>query len=233
MRPVVLAVAGVVLGVLGVLVGAALVADGDEPDTGPGEPLELSFASVDPDPAAAEALVVAWNRWRTATFVTVGTWTRTLDDGSPPLTGDAFTAQDPPRRLVIRLGAVLESIDGTITTCDAPTEDVIVPACVDGGAGRTYDERVAAEMQLVLGYVIGDARLYDVGFAAADNPLVTCFDLELREAVLRSPWGRAAAFCFDDETGALASSRVRRQSAVDEEITSGYRTDVTDDDFSG
>lgn len=232
MRPVLVVVAGVLIGVLAVLGIAALTNDDDADPAGGGDPIELSFASVESDPAAAEALVVAWNRWRTASFVTTGTWTRTLDaDPDNPLSGDVFTAQDPPRRLVVRLGAVLESIDGTVTTCDAPSEDVIVPACIDGGGGRAYDDRVAAEMQLVLGYVIGDARLYDVGFGSADNPLVTCFDVELREAVLRSPWGRAGAFCFHDDTGALASSRVRRQSAVDEEVTLSYRTEVTDADF--
>ena len=159
--------------------------------------------------------MVAWNRWRTASFVSSGTWTRTLDGSDEPLTGDAYTAQDPPRRLVLRLGAVIESIDGTLLTCDNPAEPVIVPGCSEVAGLRSYDERLRSEMSLVLNYVRGDQRIYDV--AEVDG----CFHVELIPAALRSPWGRAAQFCFDDESGALRSSRVRRQSAVDEEITRG------------
>ncbi len=224
MRNLVLLVGGVVAGIVAALAVAALVIDGDD-ETAVTEPVELSFPAVDHDETAAEDLVVAWNRWRTATFVSAGTWTRTLDDGSAPLSGETFLAQDPPRRVVVRLGAVIESIDGTVATCDDPTEPVIVPGCTEVASDRSYDDRLRSEMSLVLNYVRGERRLYDVAVVDA------CFLVELREAALRSPWGRAAEFCFDAESGALASSRVRRQSAVDEEITTAIRTEVTDDDF--
>lgn len=229
MRPVLLVVAGVVAGVVAVLVVAAMVAD----DEGSAEPPvrdaadTTSFPAVDHDEQAAEDLVVAWNRWRTATFVSAGTWTRTLDGVDEPLTGDTYTAQAPPRRLVMRLGAIIESIDGTLVTCDDPTEPVIVPGCSEVSGLRGYDERLRSEMTLVLAYVRGEERIYDV--AVVDD----CFQLELRGDSLRSPWGRAARFCFDDETGALASSRVRRPSAVDVEITTMIRGEVTDADFPG
>lgn len=227
MRPVVLVVAGVAIGLLAAIVLVTFVSDDDDAgDAGESElPLELSFPPVDHDADAAENLIIAWNRWRTATFVTSGTWTRTLDDGSDPLSGDVFIAQDPPRRLVFRLGSVTESIDGTVTTCDSSTDQAISPGCLSASSTRTYDERVADEMQLVLGFAVGDARLYDIGWDGE------CFRVELRETVLRSAWGRAAVFCFDDATGALASSRVRRQTATDVEITESFRTEVTDDDF--
>ncbi|MEQ8841578.1 MAG: hypothetical protein RIB98_11400 [Acidimicrobiales bacterium] len=224
MRQLMLVVGGVVAGVVAVLAVAALVL-GDDEDAAPTEGIELSFPAIEHDDEAAEALVVAWHRWRTATFVTIGTWTRTLDGDEDPLTGDSFLAQDPPRRVVVRLGAVIESIDGSTVTCDDPTEPVIVPGCTEVAGGSSYGERLRTEMSLVLNYARGDDRLYDV--ATADG----CFQVALREAALRSPWGRAAEFCFDDETGALASSRVRRQSAIDTEITSVIRTEVTDDDF--
>ncbi|MEZ5246840.1 MAG: hypothetical protein R2707_17230 [Acidimicrobiales bacterium] len=224
MRPVVLVVVGLVMGVLAVLGVAAVLLSDDANDAQPA-PVELSFPAVEHDPEAAEDLVVAWNRWRTATFVSSGTWTRTLDGAGDPLTGDTYIAQEPPRRVVVRLGAVIESIDGSLVTCDNPSEPVIVPGCSEVNGGLTYDERLQAEMSLVLNYVIGDQRIYDV--AVVDD----CFRVELIPAALRSPWGRAAEFCFDEVSGALASSRVRRQSAVDEEITFSIRTDVDDDDF--
>ncbi|GJM39349.1 MAG: hypothetical protein DHS20C19_27160 [Acidimicrobiales bacterium] len=226
MRPVILVVAGVAIGLLAAIVLVTFVWDDDGDDAADSDPpLELSFPPVEHDVDAAEDLIIAWNRWRTATFVTSGTWTRTLDDGSDPLTGDVFIAQEPPRRLVFRLGSVTESIDGTVTTCDTSTDQAISPGCLASSSTRTYDERVADEMQLVLGFVVGDARLYDVG---RDGE---CFRVELRETVLRSAWGRAAVFCFDEATGALASSRVRRQTATDVEITTAFRTEVTDEDF--
>lgn len=226
MRPVVLVAAGVVAGVVAVLAIAALVAENGD-DTGDPEPIELSFPAVEHDEVAAENLVVAWNRWRTATFVSSGTWTRTLDDADAPLTGDAYTAQAPPRRLVLRLGAVIESIDGTVVTCDNPSEPVIVPGCSEVAGVLSYEDRLRSEMSLVLNYVRGDQRIYDVA-ATGD-----CFNVELIPAALRSPWGRAAEFCFDEESGALRSSRVRRQSAVDEERALVIRTDVTEADFLG
>jgi hypothetical protein len=127
--------------------------------------------------------------------------------------------------VVVRLGAVIESIDGSLVTCDNPSEPVIVPGCSEVNGGLSYDERLQAEMSLVLHYVIGEERIYDV--AEVDG----CFRVALIPAALRSPWGRAAQFCFDEASGALQSSRVRRQSAVDEEITFLIRTDVVDADF--
>lgn len=227
MRPVLLVVAGIVVGVLAVLVGAALWGGTETSDEAPLASVELSFPPVEHDPQAAEDLVVAWDRWRTATFVSVGTWTRTLDGSDEPLTGDAFIAQDPPRRVVARLGAIIESIDGSVVTCDNPEEPVIVPGCTEVAGVLSYDDRLRVEMSLVLGYVIGDGRIYDV------DEVDGCFRVELIPAALRSPWGRAAQFCFDEETGALRSSRVRRQSAVDEEISVAIRTDVGEDDFLG
>ena len=225
MRWLGLVVAGLVAGVVVVLAFAAVRADGEATSDGPRGDVELSFPAVDHDEAAAEALVLAWNRWRTASFVSFGTWTRTLDDSTAPLTGDSYLAQDPPRRVVVRLGAVIESIDGTVVTCDDPSEPVIVPGCTEVASGRSYDDRLRTEMSLVLNYVRGEQRIYDV--ALVDG----CFQVELVEAALRSPWGRVARFCFDDESGALRSSRVRRQSAVDEEVVAVIRTEVTEDDF--
>lgn len=225
MRGTLVAVAGVVIGVLVVLVTAALVFDGD--DDAPPAPIdELSFPAVEHDEEAAQDLVVAWERWRTASFVTNGRWTRTLDSGVEPLTGDVYRAQQPPRRLFVELGAVTEEIDGELLLCDAVSDQLIVPNCAAVTSSRTFDERVRAEMTLVLGYVLGDERLYDVG--RRDDG---CFGLDVVVADSRSPWGLAAQFCFDDDSGALVSSRVRRQSAVDEEFTTSIRVDVSDADF--
>jgi hypothetical protein len=225
-QPVLLVLAGVLAGILVVLGLAALVVDDETLAKPPIHALEVGFPAVVHDDDDARMLTVAWNRWRTASFVSPGTWTRTLDGVDAPLTGNTYTAQDPPRRLVVRLGGVLEQIDGELTTCAAPAEGVIVPACTEVSGQRGYDDRVLAEMALVVGYVIGESRIYDV--AAIDG----CFQVELLPAALRSPWGRAAEFCFDESSGALWSSRVRRQTATDFEQTTAIREEVADLNFS-
>ena len=225
-RAVWIVVGGVGVGILAVLGYAAFAGGGtDTPGRAPINSIELAFPAVEHDEQAAEDLVVAWNRWRTTTFVSQGTWTRTLDGSDSPLTGEVYTAQDPPRRLVLRLGTITEQIDGNLTICDGERDEIIVPGCTEMTGGRSYDDRVTAEMSLVLRYVIGDGRIYDVAEVGG------CFRVELLPAALRSPWGRAARFCFDSESGALRSSLVRRQSAIDVEVNTAIRSDVSDADF--
>ena len=189
---------------------------------------ELAFPALDHDPAAADDLLVAWERWRNATFVTSGTWTRELDDRSEPLVGPSYRVQEPPRRLVVRLGSTVERIDGAVAACDADAEGLDAPGCLVGQGAASYDERVANEMAVVVTYVQGDDRLYDVAY----GPERGCLRAEVKVVTLASPWGRWAEFCFDEGTGALLSSRVRRPSAVDTESLRLVSDVVTDADFS-
>ena len=198
-------IAGLVV-VLGV--GALVLTLGGDDDPGElvFEELEPSeFPPVEHDPDAAVALREAWTRWRTATFVSSGTWTRTLDARpDEPLTGEAYTAQDPPRRFQIKLSAVVERTE---------TEE-------------TYERLLGTELALVDGYVRGDNRLYDVA-DAGDG----CFHAELIKPVINSPWGLWAEYCFDDATGALELARLRKPDGVDVERHTTIRAEVADADF--
>ena len=214
-------VLGLVVGVVVAIGAFALFAGGDDP-----EPPVTSFPAVEHEAVAADGLQAAWRRWRTATFVSEGTWTRTLDGVAEPLTGPVYTAQRPPRRLVVRLGSTVEETDQTVATCDSSDDELVAPPCLAGDSGLSFDERVAAEMDLISAYVAGEARLYDVGRAEPG-----CYRVELLEPILAAPWGRWAEFCFDPASGALASARVRRQSAIDLEIIELIRTEVTEADF--
>jgi len=225
-----LIVVGLAVGVL-VAVGAVWWwGDDDGPALPSAEPIgDLEFPPVDHEPGAARDFRAAWERWRTAGFVATGTWTRSVDGRDDQLRGTSYRAQDPPRRLVIRLGSVIERTDGSVFSCDGDAdvvEDLILPECVAGETSLTYDERVAAEMANVDGYVLGDGRLYDVAAAAPG-----CWQLELRNPVQVTPWGRWAEFCFADDSGALTSSRIRRASSVDREELRVQTTEVTDADF--
>lgn len=197
---------GFVAGMVAVLIVAAALLSTSTPTDQP-EPVVLqpSFPPVDHDNEAAIALIDAWARWRTATFVSSGTWTRTLD-GLPesPLSGDVYTAQDPPRRFQIRLGSEIDRTDDP----------------------DRFQRDLVNELALVGSWVTGQERGYDVAFGADG-----CFIAELEVAALASPWGRWAEYCFDEDTGALRSARVRRQSAVDTENHTVIRAEVTDADF--
>ncbi|MEM9203075.1 MAG: hypothetical protein AAGC53_15560 [Actinomycetota bacterium] len=205
------AILGLVVAAVAVLLGLAVVLtvmvdDVDDIDAAR-VPIETGFASVEHDPDAARDLLDAWTRWRTGTFVATGTWTRTLDERpDDPLVGDVFVAQDPPQRLVVRLGSVVTAID------DA----------------ERFERVLVAELSLIGGYVLGPERLYDV--SSGDS--AGCYRAELVVPALASPWGRWAEYCFDGESGALLSATVRRQSALDVEQTRAIRAEVSPDDFS-
>jgi hypothetical protein len=216
------------IGLIAAVVIGVVALDADDPDPLRRRSLdELAFPALDHDPDAATELLGAWERWRTATFITSGTWTRELDDGSEPLVGPSYRVQDPPRRLVVRLGATVERIDGAVAACDADEEGFDAPGCIASEGGASYDERVAKELAVVATYVQGDDRLYDVAFGEEPG----CLRAEVEIVTLVSPWGRWAEFCFDEGTGALLSSRVRRPSAVDTESLRLVSDVVTDADF--
>ena len=185
-----------------------------------------NFPAITHDSEAAVVFLLDWERWRTATFVSQGTWTRRLDGVDEPLAGSMYTAQDPPRRLVVRLGATIEYVDNQIATCNSSTGELVAPVCV-AGSGMSYDERVRVEMALVRGYVTGVEREYDVRLG--ENG---CYQLEIVQPRVASPWGKWSEFCFDAESGALRQATVRRQSATDVELIISISTDVSDADFS-
>lgn len=224
-----LVVAGLAVGVLIAAAAVTVLDDGDGAPPLERRPVgELAFPALEHDPAAAADLLAAWQRWRHATFITSGTWSRQLDAGGDPLIGPSYRVQDPPRRLVIRLGSTVERIDESISVCDAADEGFDAPECVGGAASLSYEERVASEMLLVGAYIEGAGRLYDVAAGEIDG----CFQAEIEVAALTSPWGRWAEFCFDHATGALVSSRVRRPSAVDVEDLRVVSDSVTEADFA-
>ena len=96
-----------------------------------------------------------------------------------------------------------------------------------GGAGMSYEERVAAELTAVAEYVSGETRPFDIGVGRAPG----CYRAENRAGLAAASWGLWAEFCFDEETGAMESARIRRASAVDTEVMVEIRAEVTEADF--
>ena len=215
---------------IGVFVGIGLFAlfdDDPDPVIGAARVPVNPFPRVEHDETAAADLTAAWERWRTATFYARGWWERRLDSGGTPLRGSALTVQDPPRRVVVRLGSVVELVEGSTRSCDADVDGAVPPLCTAATGGVGYDERVARELSVIEDYVMGDTRTFDVGRGDLDG----CFRAENRALLAAAPWGLWAEFCFDDATGAMRSARIRRDSAVDTEVMIEIRADVTDADF--
>ena len=190
---------------LGVAVVLTVRSGGEQPFDVSFSPIENDFPSVEHDPDAAADLIDAWAAWRSGTFVTTGSWTRTLDGRDDPLVGEVYLAQEPPRRYAVRLGAVATDIDDP----------------------ERFNNLVVAELGLVGGYVVGPERLYDVARTDAG-----CFRAELVAPSLGSPWGRWAEYCFDARSGAMVSAVVRRQSAIDVETMVVVTTDPVESDFA-
>ena len=226
----VLIVIGLAAGVLGGI-GAFVLVDRARTPTDPvvfsDEVVVSQFPAVTHDELAAADLRQAWENWRQSTFYARGDWERRLDDGDQTLSGPVLLVQDPPRRLVARLGSLVEQIDGDVFSCDPLPEDSIGAPCVTGSGTISYSERVQRELDAVDTYVFGDQRAFNVQYADAPG----CYQAESRTFNPAVPWGLWAQFCFDHDTRVMISSRIRRESAIDIEAIFESRSVVTDADF--
>ncbi|MET0728353.1 MAG: hypothetical protein ABWZ76_08680 [Acidimicrobiales bacterium] len=185
--------------------------------------------AASPDPAA-EQLVEAWERSRTATFVTTGTYERFSDVTGASLSSEDVVAQRPPRRLHRQLGGVNGRDDDRLLLCPAPPPGATQepePCRLGSPGGPTYEESVDDEVAALRSLLLGGAPLYEV---ASGDP--GCFDLELVRVHPRAPFGIAASFCFDPATGAPAGHRVRHEGGIEEVlVVAEIRSEVTSDDL--
>lgn len=179
---------------------------------------------------AAARFVEAWERSRTATFVTTGTFERRSDVTGSAIASEDVVAQRPPRRVHRQLGGIEGRDDDRLLVCPAP------PAGSDGdrqpcrfGApgGPTYAESVEQEVEGVRSIVGGADPLYQVT-ASGDG----CFTLDLQRVDPRAPFGIGARFCFDPATGAPTRREVRYEGGISETVVvEDIRTEVTDADL--
>lgn len=208
LTPLRAALAGIVVGIVLAVLAALLIGPESE--------------DQEPSAAAAEAFLDAWGRSRTATYVSEGTYTRTVE-GRPGLRGAIRTAQRPPDRLEVVPGSATGRIGGRQVAC---VHDGGRMACREGEAVGPYDAGVAEEVAILRQQVVGPARLYDVTDHGAG-----CFRLGLVRPYPAPPYGRSATFCFDGPTGALRRSRVDRGRAVDLLEVTDIRVEVADRDL--
>lgn len=182
----------------------------DEPDLDRG-----ADAAVEDPAASAEAFVEAWERSRTATFLTRGTYERHSEVTGATITSEDVVAQRPPRRIHRQLGGVDGRDDDRVIVCPAPPPDQEPEPCRFGpAAGLGYEEDVAREVAGVRSLTTGPDPLYRV---TRSDP--GCFDLDLLRVDPRAPFGVAASFCFDAETGAPSARRVEHEGGIVEVLT--------------
>ncbi|HEY9556721.1 MAG TPA: hypothetical protein VIR58_08300, partial [Acidimicrobiales bacterium] len=178
---------------------------------------------------AESALIEAWARSRTGTFVTTGTFERRSDVTGASIASEDVLAQRPPRRLHSQMGGVEGRDDERLLVCPAPPPDSEPEPCRYGPAGGpTYAEATERELAGLRSLVGGTDPLYGVTVDDAG-----CFHLELRRSDPRATFGQAAELCFDDETGALVRREVHHEGGIVEVLeVDEVRADVSDADLA-
>jgi hypothetical protein len=182
------------------------------------------------DDGAPERFVLAWQRSREATYVATGTYERRSDVTGATLSSEDVVAQRPPRRLHRQLGGVEGRDDNRLIVCPAPPpseEDRPAPCRLGPPRGSTYAQSVQREVDGVRSMTEVDQPLYSV-----HERRPGCFDLAVRRADPRAPFGVRASFCFDAATGAVAASSVHHEGGIVEVVVvTSIRTDVADADL--
>ena len=162
------------------------------------------------DAGAAEALVIAWERSRTATFLRFGTFERHSEQTGATIGSADVLAQRPPRRLHRQLGGVEGRDDRRAIVCPgAPSGEAPPPCSYGEPTGSSYAEDVEAEVAGLRSLVTGEEPVYAVARGAPG-----CFSLAQLRSEPRAPFGLEARFCFDDATGAPTDSRVRYAGGI-------------------
>jgi hypothetical protein len=176
----------------------------------------------DAAPADLEPFLAAYERSRTEELVVTGTFLRTLNDGRQ-LEYERTVVQRPPDdHLVIGAGSASGRIGGRIVRCNVEAEGT-PPTCTQGPEAPPYDDEVAREVDVLRELLAGAYSLTDAGDG--------CWDLLLEVAVLSPPYGGAARFCFDEDSGAQRYLEVRREEGIDVTEATEIRTEVTDADL--
>ena len=208
--------------VVGVVIGAGLgwwnSRSGGDEHAGSSEPAVAAETAE----AAAE-LVEAWERSRTATYLTGSLLERTTATAAV-LELPLIVAQRPPERVVSTGTSVEGSVDGLRQICDEQLDGVV--RCQVAGPAADYDATVAAEVDTLRSYFEGELPVYRVAREGH------CFLLRLTRAIQAPPYGQRARFCFDEASGAPSLQRIERDEGTDVVTLVSVRTDVTDEDLA-
>jgi hypothetical protein len=178
----------------------------------------------DLDEEAAEELIDAWERSRTATFIRFGTFERRSNETGAVFSSPDVLAQRPPQRLHRQVGGVTGRDDRRSLECTSAVGSDDTRCVLGEPSGPTYAEDVASEVEGLRSLLEGPSPVYAVE-TVGDG----CFELAQLRVEPRAPFGVEARFCFDAETGAPTTHRVRHPGGVVEVLAvTEVRPAVTD-----
>ncbi|KAA0235129.1 MAG: hypothetical protein JJLCMIEE_01438 [Acidimicrobiales bacterium] len=201
------------------------VGGGGSPDDGGAarQGAEVTAAVVSSGDEAEQALVSAWERYRTSTFSVSSEFVRETTLGGE-LHSETSIVQRPPDRIVRQGGGAIGQIEGVAVDCVTTSDEEFV--CAEAAAAAPYEQDVAEEIEAFEAYFAAEPGLYDVVLTEAG-----CFELTLRREVVAPDYGNWARMCFDESTGALEYLEIRRPEGVDVTEAVTISTDVADDEF--
>jgi hypothetical protein len=219
-RPLVgLVAAGLLVGLVGGLVAAwALRSPVERPGPRLASPPELAPET----PEAAEAFMLAWERSRRATYLTITEWHRVTDVGAELRQTRVF-AQRPPDRIRSAGASISGVTGGARHVCDELDDgEVECRVIAHELSAADFDAIVDREVELMWRHVEGTRPLYRV---SQDGE---CFHLRLARGMVAPPYGHRTTYCFDTATGAVREFRIERAEGTDEERVLWASTEVTD-----
>jgi hypothetical protein len=206
--------------VLGTLIVVGLVAT----ETRVHEPRSGHAAAGVPSEEAAREFVEDWRRMREGTWTIDSTYVRVAEDGRTSRS-EIHEAQRPPDRIRTISGTTSIERPGKLIVCAPDTGDA-KGSCRTQETSETYEQGVAEEVGGVEQLVTGPASTYGVSKTSRH-----CYALQAVTTGGISNWGERAAFCFDDETGALKSTEVVRGGVTDSITATSISGDVKDSEF--
>lgn len=174
--------------------------------------------------AAVADFVSSWERSLRGTYYVASEFHRTTPNGK--LDSVHELAQRPPDIVRRQFGGLAGRIGDHPIICNADPEEQV--SCVRGDVQLDpYDQTVEDEVARWDDYFEGAVPLYRVE-TEGDG----CFDLTLAQLFPSPPYGRYARFCFDDATGAIVYSEIRKDEGTDVQQAVEVRSTVTDADFA-
>jgi hypothetical protein len=158
-------------------------------------------------PDAAAEFVAAWERSLVGTYFVASDFRRVTPNGE--LEGRHEVAQRPPDVVRRQFGALDGRIGDHPIVCSSDPDGRV--SCSRGSAELPpYEEEVADQVAAWHNYFTGDHPIYRVE-TTGDG----CFDLRLSLLIAVPPYGERARFCFDEATGAVIYTEVRRDEGTD------------------
>lgn len=183
---------------------------------------------------ASEQLVNAWRNKLTGNYMVTSDFKRTASDGRE-ISQTSISAKSGNDEVLVSGGDVTSTFDQKRLVCTAPNETAASAARSSCRGPVPVDPANEDEQELanVSNLVLGRGARYLV----TQRP-DSCFEVRARQ-VANSPavaltalqWGNSAVFCFDEQSGAVTSSRIFKDAAIDVSTSKSIQNNITRNDL--